>query len=390
MIEQRIGRALSNLRPAPRDGAMHPPTSLRERMAVHQVPGVSIALINDYRLEWAAGFGVREAGAPAEVDTVTLFQACSISKAVTAAAVLVLAQEGRLDLDADIHHALRSWQLPAAGPTRPTVTVRQLLSHSGGVNLPWSAGYHPNQEIPTLLELLNGERPSNYPAIRVETLPGLRFRYSGGGYCILQQLLIDLTGRPFPELMREIVLEPFGMKHSSFEQPLPPAEASAATGHRQGGTPVAGKWRVYPEMALGGLWSTPSDLARFALGLQSALAGRSAQPLSGEWVREMLAPRVRVDDRSAMGLGLFLEGSGVGARFGHPGDNEGFASFWQSLVESGRGVVIMTNSDAGWRLQEEIVRAVAAEYDWPEPGESRLPPSVSGAVAERGLSRPCA
>jgi CubicO group peptidase (beta-lactamase class C family) len=326
------------------------------------VPGASIAVINDSEITLHC-FGIVEADQPAPITPDTLFQACSVSKAVTGVAAMRLVQEGSLNLDNDVNSYLVSWKVPTNGPGSPGVMLRQLLSHTAGVNFPWSAGYHREQEIPTLLEVLNGDKPSNYPAVEVSSTPGVQFRYSAGGYCILQQLLIDVLGKPFPELMRELVLDPLGMNQSTYEQPLPQQLWDcAATGHRASGRPVAGKWRVYPEMAAGGLWTTPYELARFGLDLQRALSGQPNTLLARETVQQMLVPQADAGDRGQVGLGVFIESSGHGLRFGHPGDNEGYTALWVSGVEDAHGsygVVIMTNSDAGWAFQEAVLEAVA-------------------------------
>lgn len=221
-------------------------------------------------------------------------------------------------------------------------------------------------------EILNGEQPGNTPEVCVDLMPGTRFRYSGGGYAVLQQLLIDIMKQPFPVLMRELVLEPLGMAHSTYEQPLPAIRArQAAVGHRKSGKPVAGDWYVYPEMAAAGLWTTPSDLARFALNLQCALAELPHPLLSTATIREMLTPQVQSgDERGAVGLGIFVQGEGPGARFGHPGDNAGFTSCWLSLAREGQGCVLMNSSDNGWPLQQELLQAIAQVYGWPEPSKS--------------------
>jgi CubicO group peptidase (beta-lactamase class C family) len=346
------------------------PRSLHQRMADYVIPGVSIAVINDYHIEWADGYGVCKKGEPERVTPETLFQACSISKAVTAIAILRLVEEGRLDLDTDINLFLKSWKVPANASWKPKITIRQVLSHTAGISVPWFAGYHRNQDIPTLLAVLNGEQPSNTPEIRVTSIPGIRFRYAGGGYCILQQLLIDVMKQPFSEIMHALVLGPLGMDSSTYEQPPPAHRAKlAAAGHRKGGKPVAGNWYVYPEAAAAGLWTTPSDMARFALDLQCAREGKPHQLLSTPMVKELLTPQSHGDDRGNMGLGVFVQGTGPGTRFGHPGDNAGFTSSWVSLLQRGQGCILMTNSDNGWSLQQELLRTIAQVYAWPE-----LPP----------------
>ncbi|HZO73557.1 MAG TPA: serine hydrolase domain-containing protein [Ktedonobacteraceae bacterium] len=343
------------------------PRSLHERMTDYTIPGVSLAMINNYHLEWACGYGVRKMGEPERIDSETLFQACSISKVVTASAVLRLVEAGRLDLDADVNLFLKSWKVPAHQAQQSEVTIRRLLSHTAGISVPWFAGYHREQDIPTLHEILNGEQPSNTPEICVVAPPGEQFQYAGGGYCILQQLLIDVMQQPFPTLMQELVLEPLDMTHSTYEQPLPAPQAKmAASGHRKSGKPVAGNWYVYPEMAAAGLWTTPTDLAQFALELQCARAEKPHRLLSTQMVKELLTPQSHGDARGDMGLGVFVQGAGPGARFGHPGDNAGFTSCWVSLQQGGQGCVLMTNSDNGGSLQQELLHTITQVYAWPE------------------------
>jgi CubicO group peptidase (beta-lactamase class C family) len=341
--------------------------ALLQAMDEYQVPGLSIAIVQDYSIVWSGAFGVRQAGERAPVQVDTRFQACSISKAVTAAAVMRLVQDETLNLDEDVNHYLKSWKVPANETWQPVVTLRQLLSHTAGINVPWFYGYHREQNIPSLLEILSGEKPANTLGIRVTILPGTRFRYSGGGYCVLQQLLCDLRGQSFAELMRELVLEPAGMAHSSFEQPLPEKYLQdASSGHRADGQPLPGGWHTMPEMAAAGLWTTAEDLAAFSIDLQLALAGQEDHLLSPETVGEFLTPQVQRDPSVFMALGLWLQGQGPNTRFGHPGDNEGFACRWMALREGGMGAVILTNSDNGGGLIAEVLERIAEVYAWPE------------------------
>lgn len=340
--------------------------ALLDYLAQRHIPAVSITVINDYQIEWAAGYGLLEMGQPASIDTGTLFQACSMSKAVTAVAALRLVEQGKLDLDADINTFLTSWKLPPHGSWRPRVTLRQLVSHTAGISVAWYPGYHRDQDIPTLLEILDGDQPSNTSEVRVTGIPGLRFRYSGGGYSVVQRVLMDIMQKPFPTLMRELIFEPLEMRLSTYEQPLSTEKwRSAATGHRSGGKPVPGKWHIYPEMAAAGLWTTPSDVARFALDLQFTKAGMPGQLLSPQMVNELLTPQCNAGNRGDIGLGVFIHGTGNQARFGHAGDNTGFNCQWVSLVHQGQGCVIMTNSDEGWRIVDKLQHILAQVYKWP-------------------------
>jgi len=334
---------------------------LTERMAFYAVPGVSIAVINEYHLEWARGYGVREAGKPEPVTTESLFQAGSVSKPVAAVTALQLVCAGRLDLDADVNDSLRSWKIPANGAWQPRVTMRHLLSHSGGVTVHGFPGYRREGAIPSLLHVLQGAYPANTTPIRVDTLPGTQFRYSGGGTTVLQQLLIDSTGKSLPQVARELVFEPLGMRNSTYEQPLPGAYwDQAVAGHRTGGGVVEGKWHVYPEMAAAGLWTTPTDLARLVMDIQAVRAGKPHTILSRDMVNDMLTPQVE-----SRGLGFALAGSGAHARFLHGGDDQGFTCRLVAYSECGLGAIVMTNSDEGVPLLDEIFHAIAAEYDWP-------------------------
>jgi tetratricopeptide (TPR) repeat protein len=221
-------------------------------------------------------------------------------------------------------------------------------------------GYAAGRAIPTLVQVLDGAPPANTPAIRVDIPPGREYRYSGGGYAIVQQVLIDLAGKPYPELMDETVLKPLGMALSTYEQPLPPDRLkSAAAGHDAQGRPIPGKRNTYPEMAAAGLWTTPSDLARFALGVKSALEGRPGSLLTKETAAKMVTP---VHDN--FGMGLEIDTRGAAKYFLHTGGNEGFRCVLLAHREKGYGAVIMTNAEGGGELIPEITRAIAAAYQW--------------------------
>ncbi len=338
--------------------------SLKTRMEDYRVPGVSLAVINNYQLEWARGYGTLEAVKPEPVKVDTLFQVGSMGKPLTAVAALRLVDRGKLDLDEDINKFLVSWKVPNNGSWTPRVTLRHLLSHTGGLTVETYAGYPRDHKLPDLLQVLNGIRPANSMPVRVNMIPGTQHRYSSGGYAILQQLLIDVLGMSFPELMQELVLGPLGMDHSTFQQPLPEEwHRHAASGHRNGGQPVIGNWFVYPEMAGGGLWSTPSDVARFVLELLRVGAGMEDGILSNEIMKQMLSPHA--DSMAGpVGLGVFLEKKGVNLGFSHIGGNEGFASKMMGYFHSGMGAVVMTNWHYGL-LADELVRAIALEYQWP-------------------------
>ena len=362
-VQKRIERVVQGLLPLTAvDDQFGAPAKLSDRMATLHTPGVSIAVVNGSEIEWACGFGVREQGKPEPVTPETLFQAASISKPIFALGAMRLVEQRRLGLDEDVNQRLTSWKVPASGSWQPRVTLRHILTHSSGLRVHGFPGYGVEESVPSVIDILEGRPPANTARVEVNILPGLQFRYSGGGITVAQLLVTDTLGRPFPQIMKELVLDPLGMKHSTYEQPLPPARAaSAATAHPWKSRPLPGKWHLYPEIAAAGLWTTPSDLARVGVELQRTLRGDAPRLLKRETVEEML--KVQVGEE--MGIGFFLEGKGEGARFGHGGWNEGFVAFSGFYKSRGLGVVVMVNSNEGAPLLDEIVRAVAREYDWP-------------------------
>ncbi|HUK89666.1 MAG TPA: serine hydrolase domain-containing protein, partial [Blastocatellia bacterium] len=270
--EAKIREVTQNLLPAVQLKGRSNAMNLVDRMRYYRIPGVSVAVINNGRIEWARGFGVRDAGSGEPVTAETLFQAGSISKPVAAAGVLHLVEEGRLSLDDNVNDKLKSWRLPENEFTeKRKVTLREILSHTGGLTVHGFPGYATDAPLPTLTQVLDGTKPANTAPIRVDVEPGTIYRYSGGGYTVMQQLLIDVMGKPFPEILDQTVIERAGMMHSTYQQPLPNnLQGKTATAHIHG-EPIKGRWHVYPEMAAAGLWTTPSDLALFAMEIQRAL-----------------------------------------------------------------------------------------------------------------------
>jgi CubicO group peptidase (beta-lactamase class C family) len=365
--EERIRQVQQLVPPTLVSGEAPKLTPLADRMAELKVPGVSIAVIHDGRIEWARGFGVTRIGGPA-VTPDTLFQAASISKPVFALAVLHYVDAGRLTLDANVNDYLKTWKLPEDDLTREQkVTLRRILSHSAGLTVSGFPGYEAGAAVPTTTQILDGLPPANNPAVRVRVIPGTFYSYSGGGYTLAQLVLGDVTGIPLPRLMQEVVLAPLGMKHSTYEQPLPASRTGeVAMPYRAGGLPVGGGPHVYPEMAAAGLWTTPSDLARYGLGVHEALAGKS-KVISAKTAREMLTPGL-----GRHGVGPMVGGSTERKFFTHGGSNAGYKCLIL-VYEDGEGAVIMTNSDKG-ELLGEIMRTVAHVYGWPDLGPGMKDP----------------
>ena len=359
-------------------GDSAPTYSIAARMEHYKVPGISVAVINDGKVEWARGYGVKRVGSSDSVTASTRFQAASISKPVAATATLRLVEEGRLDLDGNVNDRLRSWRVPDNEFTaKQPVTLREILSHTAGLTVHGFPGYAAGDTVPSAVAVLDGK--GNTDPVRVDTVPGALWRYSGGGYTVAQVLVGDVTGEPFATVMKRLVLVPLGMKQSTYVQPLPARLAdSAAVAYRSDGKPVEGRWHTYPEQAAAGLWTTPSDLGRFALGIRAAYLGEEGAILKQATAREMLTERM-----GGYGLGVGVEGAGDSLRFSHGGANEGYRAFFVLHLATGDGVAVMTNSDAGAALYMEVVRAVAHVYGWPDfQPEMRTVVQVTPAAVE--------
>jgi CubicO group peptidase (beta-lactamase class C family) len=342
--------------------------TIQERMQHYAVPGVSIALINNGKVEWVRAYGVRDAKTKEPVTPDTLFQAASISKPVSALGAMLLVEQGKLALDENVNEKLTSWKLPENPFTQKTpVTLRALLTHTAGTTVHGFRGYSVGEALPTVPQILDGAKPANSGPVRVDTIPRTQWRYSGGGTTVVQQLVTDVARQPFADYMRERVLVPAGMTRSAYEQPLGSERAmNAASGHIKG-EPLPGKWHTYPELAAAGLWTTPRDLATFAIAVQRAASGGASPWLTQATAKQMVNEATGLaNKRPSWAIGFGLDNMRGNTRFGHGGSNEGFQCNLVAYVGDGNGIVVMTNGDSGSRLIAEIERAAAFAYEWKE------------------------
>lgn len=334
---------------------------IRSQMKKRGIPGLSLAIIQDGKILKAQSYGFIDKDGKVPVTTNTLFQAGSISKSVAALGALYLVERNTLFLDENVNLRLKSWKVPDNEFTNDKkVTLRGILSHTAGLTVHGFPGYAVGEKTPSIVQILDGTAPANTPPVRVDFVPGSRWRYSGGGYTVMQQLMEDVTGTAFPEFMKKNVLSPLGMKNSTYQQPLPPELAKlTATGYYNNRSVVEGRWHIYPEMAAAGLWTTPSDLARFAISIQNAYAGKSGGVLSQSMTRQLLT-----DQKNRDGLGVFLEGDSTALRFGHGGRDEGFDALLTAGVDKGHGIVIMINANDNSHMMGRIVDFIADYYHW--------------------------
>ena len=356
--------------------------TLVDRMAHYNVPGVSIAVINSNQIEWARGYGTLEAGSNKSVTPDTLFQAASIGKSLTAVAAMHFVEEGLLNLDENVNDKLISWKVPQNSFTaNEKVTLRRLLSHSAGMTVHGFRGYAEGEKIPTLLQILDGKLPANNEPVRVDRTPGKSFRYSGGGFQVVQQLLEDIENESFSVITQETVLRPSGMTSSAYELILPEDRKEiAAVAHNVNGQPAAGKWHNLACFgAGGGLWTTPTDLARFGIEVSKAYKGRTNDILSHQSSKTILTPQTGAGEfgtevsrylpgfcsQVKYGLGFILCGQGQDFMFLHPGHNlPGYRSLLVVMPEKEQGIAIMINGEKGVMLTNEIFYSFAQAYGW--------------------------
>jgi CubicO group peptidase (beta-lactamase class C family) len=360
-VEEKIKQVENNLAGWVQTGSSDRWT-LAERMKKYGINGVSIAVINDYKIEWARGYGYADVSEKRSVTPASLFQAASISKSLNSMGILKLVQDKKLDLNSDINKFLVTWKFPYDEKSNSKkITINNLLSHTGGLTIHGFPGYSKGDTLPSILQILEGQKPANTGAVRGFTEPGKSVIYSGGGTTITQLIVTDITQQPYDIFMHKNVLDPLGMTASSFTQPPKRGKRKMlATGYKADGNQVPGKYHIYPEQAAAGLWTNPTDLCKYLIETQLSYKGESSKVLSPEMTRLKLTP---VLEDAALGTFVNSRVAGSYKYFNHNGGNEGFSCTSVGCLDNGEGVVIMTNSDNP-SILEEITNSVATVYKW--------------------------
>jgi CubicO group peptidase (beta-lactamase class C family) len=320
---------------------------VEKRMAFYKVQGLSIVAFENGKITQSKHFGLAKADRNETVTLNTRFQVASISKTITSLGVLKLTEMYQLDLDKDINQYLKSWKIPDyENTTESKVSIRSLLNHTAGINVEGFEGYFQTQKIPTLLEVLNGSGTS--PKIEVVIKPQTKFSYSGGGYVILAKLIEDVSGKSFEEFMQKTIFQPLQMKNSSFHQ-FPTQNYSF--GYDQDGVMVASGWKIMPELAPNGLWTTAHDLALFCMSIQNAYEGKKKGVVSKKWIDQLLQKSTYMD----YGLGVGLKMDNENQYFFHAGQNSGgYTGVIISNLKRQNGLVVLTNSEDNHLLREIV------------------------------------
>jgi CubicO group peptidase (beta-lactamase class C family) len=357
-VNEQIARVETNLSgDMVIDGKMY---TLSERMKHYNVSGLSVAVIDNYQIMWAKGYGYADKKEGRKVTANTLFEPGSISKSLNAVAILQLAQQGKLDLYQDINQYLVNWKFPYDTVSHGNkITTAQLLSHTAGLGVHGFPGYQRDSAVAVVTDILDGRAPSNTEAVRSVTEPGKESRYSGGGILITQQMLTDLTKQRYEQYIYEHVLRPLGMTNSSYNQPPAVSQRkNLATGYKSNGNEVPGKYFVYPEKAAAGLWTTPTDICKYILEIQQAYQGKSSKVLNQEMVKLHVTPY-----KDDVAMGTFIQNRNGEKYFDHTASNEGFSGLFIGGLTNGKGAAIFVNSDDA-SIAFELVNTIALVYNW--------------------------
>lgn len=326
--------------------AAKPPSAVRiaALLRKYKVPAVSFATFDRAGIVLCAAHGRRQVGS-AKVTTETRFQAASLSKTVNALCVLSLVRDGRFGLDDPVNKRLSGWRL--TGTDAEHVTIRMLLSHTGGTTIAGFPGYQRDDVIPWLDEILDGVKPANTRRIEVIAPLG-QYQYSGGGVVVLQKLITEIEAAPYEDVVARRVLEPLGMSNSSMRQPLQSIKGKLASGHTIDGDVIRMDYFIYPEMAAAGLWTTPADLARMLMAMLDSADGKEGAFLPKALAREMMTP-VQAD----VGLGVFINPKGL---VHHDGANWGFRAVYFIDPKARSGKIVMANGQRGDMVYNDLLK----------------------------------
>ncbi len=333
--------------------------NILDRMDFYKVPGVSIAIVENGKIKWAKGYGDANTETGTKVDANTLFQAGSISKPLAALSALKLVENDSLELNKDVNYYLKNWQIPENKFTKTKkVTLEKLLTHTAGMTVHGFPGYQQTDTFPEIIDVLNGN--GNTAKIVVDTIPGSIWRYSGGGYTVMEKVVEDVSGLSLDAYMSKNILRPIGMKNSTYQQPITKAfQNNISAAYDGNGKLIEGLWNNYPEQAAAGLWTTPSDLALYCIEIQEILKGKKDGVLTKKTVDKMLTKH-----KNDWGLGPSLQNEKDSLIFGHGGKNAGFTNDMKAYAYQGNAVIVMTNADNGGKLISEIKNAVSKYYNW--------------------------
>lgn len=323
--------------------------NIENSLIKHNINAISIAVIDNYEIKKVVSYGKK-------VNNDTMFQVASISKFVTAFATLILVEKNYIDLDKDISEYLDEETPKKLFGGYANASIRQILTHTAGFNNKGYMGYRIGSNIPTSSEILTGKKPCISPRVKQIHSISNMWRYSCGGFMVLQRIIEKVTNTSFDKFIKDYVFIPLNMNRSSFNQ-FP--KSNIANGYTRKGKMIYGGHLLMPQLAAAGLWSTASDLAKLGIHIQRILNGEHGL-VSRELIEEMVEPQIYAKGGAYSGLGCAIKKVNDIECFGHGGSNFGFKSDIMFSRENGKGCCILTNCDSAFsfieKLEKEFIR----------------------------------
>ncbi len=345
--------------------------TVEEAMQQHGLVGLSVVVFDNYQIAWSKTWGYKFRGGTEKIDDETAFSTASISKAITATLLALLEEKGLLDLDEPVNKYLKRWKLAENSYTKEVpVTFRHLLSHTAGTTQHGFADFYKGDQVPTLLESLQGKLPRYNAPVQVTSLPGTNWSYSGGGYSVAQMAVEDHLGKSLAALAEEYLFRPLGMEHTTmYQDGHPKFLRNVAKVHNQQGEIIKTGIPICPQTAASAMWSTPVDMAKFLIELQRALAGKPTQVISSAVAKKVTAVQTtRTVGGWSMGWERYHR-LGNRSWFSHGGANTGTGGHIYATMEDGNGIAFFGNGPNNIRIPvlDKLRNSIILAHDWKQP-----------------------
>ncbi|WP_246048001.1 serine hydrolase domain-containing protein [Leptospira ilyithenensis] len=363
LTESIFGGKKLKLREAPKNQTE---VDLETLMKESKVPAIGVAVYKNYKLVWKKNYGVRNLKTSNKVTENTLFRAGSLSKTVTAVTAVKLAEEGKLNLYSNWNQKLLKFHIRYQKKEKGSfVNLDSLLSHTSGLTEKGNWDDPINQNKKHLTDIQDSFSPKPGHGLEIYYKPGSKSRYSGAGYSVIQEAIVEATRLSFPKVITKYVGKPLSWKRSSFRQNLTEAD-DHCEGHDEKGEILEEKKFVTPELAAGGLWTTPEEIGNVFAEVALATKGNSSL-ISESSAKYLLTPKMSAANltvHALVGRGFFINQSGPSEYFFHGGHTKGHKSLAFFNANKGYGIVIMTNSENGSNLIWRILRVVSVQEKW--------------------------
>ncbi len=310
-----------------------------EFMKKKKVPGMAMAVFNEGKEIFKQGYGLSNIGIHEKVTSKTGFNIGSISKLFTAVGIMILVEEGKIDLDAPAETYLTRWQLPKTKYDNQKVTIRGLLNHTAGISVHGYPGFIVQKQLPSLEASLDGENGPVRANEKVEIIiePNTKFQYSGGGYTILQLIIEEVSQMPFHKFMKKKVFRPLKMRNTSFNlSPKLLNKSAIPYDDNEKRLP----FEYFTAQGAAGLHITLNDFILFANEILNKHSILSSQSI------DLMTTPTKVS-KGNYGLGFSILKFGPLTFKGHSGSNTGWQSAFFIDFKNKSGLIMMTNGDEG-------------------------------------------